>query len=69
MRFCIGNVSTDFELRMNINYQTMTRKVESGQRLLAIGDVRASSTKRVAAAVGDGAAVVSQIHEALKALP
>lgn len=33
MRFCIGNVSTDFELRMNISYQTMTRKVESGQRL------------------------------------
>ncbi|BBC71074.1 thioredoxin reductase [Altererythrobacter sp. B11] len=28
----------------------------------AIGDVRAGSTKRVAAAVGDGAAVVAQIH-------
>ncbi|MYM22224.1 FAD-dependent oxidoreductase [Duganella sp. FT135W] len=28
----------------------------------AIGDVRANSTKRVAAAVGEGAAVVSQIH-------
>ncbi|MFC5069107.1 FAD-dependent oxidoreductase [Flaviflagellibacter deserti] len=30
--------------------------------VFAIGDVRASSTKRVAAAVGDGAAVVAQIH-------
>jgi thioredoxin reductase (NADPH) len=41
-----------------------------GQRLLetsvdgvfAVGDVRAGSTKRVAAAAGEGAAVVSQIH-------
>ncbi|MFM0321879.1 FAD-dependent oxidoreductase [Caballeronia glebae] len=30
--------------------------------VFAIGDVRSSSTKRVAAAVGEGAAVVSQIH-------
>ncbi|MEM5329269.1 FAD-dependent oxidoreductase [Paraburkholderia sp. JHI2823] len=30
--------------------------------LFAIGDVRAESSKRVASAVGDGAAVVSQIH-------
>lgn len=30
--------------------------------VFAIGDVRADSTKRVAAAVGEGAAVVSQIH-------
>lgn len=30
--------------------------------LFAIGDLRAGSTKRVAAAVGEGAAVVSQIH-------
>ncbi|EJL21277.1 FAD-dependent oxidoreductase [Novosphingobium sp. AP12] len=34
-------------------------------RVFAIGDVRASSTKRVAAAVGEGAAVVSQIHAML----
>ena len=33
--------------------------------VFTIGDVRAGSTKRVAAAVGEGAAVVSQIHEAL----
>jgi thioredoxin reductase (NADPH) len=30
--------------------------------VFAIGDVRAGSTKRVAAAVGEGAAVVAQIH-------
>ncbi|MFA9217716.1 MAG: NAD(P)/FAD-dependent oxidoreductase, partial [Sphingomonadaceae bacterium] len=30
--------------------------------VFAIGDVRANSTKRVAAAVGEGAAVVSQVH-------
>lgn len=30
--------------------------------VFAIGDVRAGSTKRVAAAVGDGAAAISQIH-------
>lgn len=33
--------------------------------VFAIGDVRAGSTKRVAAAVGEGAAVVSQIHTML----
>jgi thioredoxin reductase (NADPH) len=33
--------------------------------IFAIGDVRAGSTKRVAAAVGEGAAVVSQIHTAI----
>ena len=33
--------------------------------VFAIGDVRAGSAKRVAAAVGEGAAVVAQIHAAL----
>ena len=37
--------------------------------VFAIGDVRAGSTKRVAAAVGEGAAVVAQIHAYLAALP
>jgi thioredoxin reductase (NADPH) len=36
--------------------------------VFAIGDVRAGSTKRVAAAVGEGAAVVAQLH-AFLALP
>ena len=34
-------------------------------RVFAVGDVRCGSTKRVAAAVGEGAAVVAQIHAAL----
>ena len=33
--------------------------------VFAIGDVRSASTKRVAAAVGEGAAVVAQIHSLL----
>jgi len=36
--------------------------------VFVIGDVRAGSTKRVAAAVGEGAAVVSEIHAALRNL-
>ncbi|WP_027797726.1 FAD-dependent oxidoreductase [Paraburkholderia acidipaludis] len=35
----------------------------------AIGDARAGSTKRVAAAVGEGAAVVAQIHQLLATMP
>ena len=37
--------------------------------VFAIGDVRAGSTKRVAAAVGEGAAVVAQIHGVLNPHP
>ncbi|WEF35751.1 FAD-dependent oxidoreductase [Pseudoduganella chitinolytica] len=37
--------------------------------VFAIGDVRAGSTKRVAAGVGEGAQVVSQIHAFLANLP
>ena len=33
--------------------------------IFAIGDVRAGSTKRVSAAVGEGAAAVAQIHQFL----
>jgi thioredoxin reductase (NADPH) len=36
--------------------------------VFAIGDVRAGSTKRVAAGVGEGAQVVSQIHNYLSTL-
>jgi thioredoxin reductase (NADPH) len=35
--------------------------------VFAIGDVRSGSTKRVAAAVGEGAAVVAEIHSVLAA--
>ena len=37
--------------------------------VFVIGDVRAGSTKRAAAAVGEGAAVVAQIHSVLAAEP
>jgi thioredoxin reductase (NADPH) len=37
--------------------------------VFAIGDVRAGSTKRVAAGVGEGAQVVAQIHGYLAGLP
>ena len=39
----------------------------SWPNVFAIGDVRAGSLKRVASAVGDGAAVVSLVHQALAA--
>jgi len=35
--------------------------------VFAVGDARAGSTKRVAAAVGEGAAAVAQIHVLLAA--
>jgi thioredoxin reductase (NADPH) len=41
----------------------------SVEGVYAIGDARAGSTKRVAAAVGEGAAVVAQIHQWLAAMP
>ncbi len=37
--------------------------------IFAVGDVRFGSTKRVAAAVGEGAAVVAQIHQVLALMP
>jgi thioredoxin reductase (NADPH) len=50
---------------------TDTRMPQSLQtslpRVFAIGDVRSGSTKRVASAVGEGAAVVAQIHSLLGA--
>ena len=47
--------------RMPLSLQT------SLPRVFAIGDVRSGSTKRVASAVGEGAAVVAQIHALLGA--
>jgi thioredoxin reductase (NADPH) len=47
-------------------YRTTTLET-SVPGVFAIGDVRSASTKRVAAAVGEGAAVVSQIHGVLAA--
>ena len=44
---------------------TAVNLMTSVEGVFAIGDVRAGSTKRVAAAVGEGAAVVAQIHQLL----
>jgi thioredoxin reductase (NADPH) len=54
-----GQVATRLEQPAVLSLET------SVPRVFAIGDVRSSSTKRVAAAVGEGAAVVAQIHSAL----
>jgi len=68
------NVSTDasgFVLTGNIVAGDDVQGAQSLETcvpgVFAIGDVRSASTKRVAAAVGEGAAVVSQIHAALNA--
>jgi thioredoxin reductase (NADPH) len=56
-----GVRTPDAEARMPLPLQT------SLPRVFAIGDVRSGSTKRVASAVGEGAAVVAQIHALLGA--
>jgi thioredoxin reductase (NADPH) len=44
------------------------RQLETScEGIFAIGDVRAGSVKRVAAAVGDGAGVVAEVHGYLAA--
>jgi thioredoxin reductase (NADPH) len=45
-------------------YRSLTLRT-SLPGVFAIGDVRSTSAKRVASAVGDGAAVVSQLHQYL----
>ena len=52
---------------VNGNHRQILPLETSHPDVFAIGDVRAGSTKRVAAAVGEGAAVVPQIHSALAA--
>ena len=37
--------------------------------LFAVGDLRAGSTKRVAAAVGEGSAAIRSVHEHLAGTP
>ncbi|WP_137928534.1 FAD-dependent oxidoreductase [Cupriavidus sp. 2SB] len=71
LRSC--NVATDdkgFILTGYDAHQSCTDRADytletSVPGVFAIGDVRSGSTKRVAAAVGEGAAVVSQIHKYL----
>ncbi|NVM79485.1 thioredoxin reductase (NADPH) [Duganella sp. SG902] len=54
-----GFIRTGFDVRDGVARAALETSVPG---VFAIGDVRANSTKRVAAAVGEGAAVVSQIH-------
>ncbi len=55
------NESGDWETRSPAPHETSVPGV------FAIGDVRASSVKRVGAAIGEGAAVVAQLHAHLTA--
>ena len=62
---CDGCVETDDKGFIVTGARRRCRCETSLPGVFAIGDVRAGSTKRVAAAVGEGAAVVAQIHSAL----
>ena len=53
--------------RASDHHQPVLPLETSRAGVFAIGDVRSGSTKRVAAAVGEGAAVVTQIHRVLTA--
>jgi thioredoxin reductase (NADPH) len=67
-----GFVLTDRALRdsdLSARWETLARQPlpfeTSHPGLFAVGDVRAGSTKRVAAAVGEGSAAVRSVHEYL----
>jgi thioredoxin reductase (NADPH) len=67
-----GFVLTDLSLgqeNLDGRWQTLGRRPlpfeTSHPGLFAVGDVRAGSTKRVAAAVGEGSACVRSVHEYL----
>jgi len=61
-----GFVGTGKQFRPDLDIGRAPFELETSRPgVFAIGDVRAGSTKRVAAAVGEGAAVVAQIHQAL----
>ncbi|HXB79588.1 MAG TPA: FAD-dependent oxidoreductase [Bradyrhizobium sp.] len=61
-----GFVATGKQFQSAIKLGRAPFELETSQPgVFAIGDVRAGSTKRMAAAVGEGAAVVAQIHQAL----
>jgi thioredoxin reductase (NADPH) len=59
-----GFVITGDTFAREIGREPMTLET-SVPGVFAIGDVRAGSTKRVGAAIGEGAAVVAQIHQVL----
>jgi thioredoxin reductase (NADPH) len=60
-----GYVVTGFPRDPGASALAGTSLQTSRRGVYAVGDVRSGSTKRVASAVGDGAAVVAQIHAAL----
>jgi thioredoxin reductase (NADPH) len=67
-----GFVLTDRSLgaeRLDAHWETLGRVPQpfetSRPGLFAVGDVRAGSIKRVAAAVGEGSAAVRSVHEYL----
>jgi thioredoxin reductase (NADPH) len=62
-----GFVLTGAELN-GANLDGARRPLETSRRgVFAIGDVRSSSTKRVGAAIGEGAQVVATLHAFLAA--
>jgi thioredoxin reductase (NADPH) len=60
-----GFVVTGAEFSVDAGSRSPLPLETSMPGVFAIGDVRASSTKRVGAAIGEGAAVVAQIHNVL----
>jgi thioredoxin reductase (NADPH) len=60
-----GFVLTGYEAHRSCTERADFTLETSVPGVFAIGDVRSGSTKRVAAAVGEGAAVVAQIHRYL----
>jgi thioredoxin reductase (NADPH) len=63
-----GFVVTGFPKMGAVSTALSGASLQTSRRgIYAVGDVRSGSTKRVASAVGDGAAVVAQIHAALGA--
>jgi thioredoxin reductase (NADPH) len=63
-----GYILTGFGTETGASAPVQRSLQTSLPRVFATGDVRSGSTKRVASAVGEGAAVVAQIHSVLGAL-
>jgi thioredoxin reductase (NADPH) len=53
------------EARAGIGVGSKSEYETSLPRVFAVGDVRSGSTKRVAAAVGEGSSCISLVHRAL----
>jgi thioredoxin reductase (NADPH) len=74
-RYLIDRIAALSNVELHINTEVVALEGDEATGLtaasqagvFAIGDVRSGSTKRVAAAVGEGAAVVAEIHSVLAA--